>query len=696
MWRDLSMTERARYIKLGIDNNISDIKEISRTYNRYADGGYKAWKEKAKQWREGIDIDTPNTTYDYEGFFNEDPQRAWDMINNPKSEEHFTDRYKLPNHPTFSDESKYSTHTTPGGHWSELNGKSFYIPSEYTNTPERIEDTRDYLMNTGEGYAIENEVHYPSTALDSEEGYTLPEIIVNSKGYGGTINKFDGLSTPSNQMNRVQYVDTRGNIYNDMPEGFVRRSQLTEKGKQIADDLYRENNPVELDELAVYPSSGKGAKSTNIGSYYDKVNTMTEANIEHAKRVAQSDALVRETSAFEKPLNFLSPGQWFGAAVDYYQGEHPFWEGIYNGNSGWVTDNYAREHPGMAALVNMFGDAAFGELAGLTYKNIRTGVNRYNYERGLYNNIDNFNTVTPDDISRIVQRRYPYTHERINPFTSNSRWGRKFRANVGRIFYPDAEMPTVYRKTNPVPDIVEGNIQMTNPRTRWVDTNDQPFTVTNMTTDLPVRPHKTAKRGWMESNAYAYSGNELLDYDLWSTRPSDTFSVNEHVEVPVNKTRVVSGDTEFVDVASQKGLNVTTNEELQRLYREAASSDRFTKADYGPYAKAVQEEITSSYRRPTAKDYKYMDFVYRPVFRSNVFDKSLFTEPIEAVRTVYGKSPDELDPFRLRAFEEDWFNSNVLYDSSTPAEHGLRGILGIKQAGYGYGGKIKKKLISST
>lgn len=73
MWKDLSMAQRAKYIKLGIDNNVVDLDEIRNTYNRFADGGYKAWKSKAKQWRKGIDIDSPDTTYDYEGFFNEDP-----------------------------------------------------------------------------------------------------------------------------------------------------------------------------------------------------------------------------------------------------------------------------------------------------------------------------------------------------------------------------------------------------------------------------------------------------------------------------------------------------------------------------------------------------------------------------------------------------------------------------------------------
>lgn len=39
-WNDLSMAERAAYIKLGLDNNITDLKVIRDTYNKYADGGH--------------------------------------------------------------------------------------------------------------------------------------------------------------------------------------------------------------------------------------------------------------------------------------------------------------------------------------------------------------------------------------------------------------------------------------------------------------------------------------------------------------------------------------------------------------------------------------------------------------------------------------------------------------------------------
>lgn len=40
-WNNLSMADRAKYIKLGLDNGVTDLKVIRDTYNQYAKGGYK-------------------------------------------------------------------------------------------------------------------------------------------------------------------------------------------------------------------------------------------------------------------------------------------------------------------------------------------------------------------------------------------------------------------------------------------------------------------------------------------------------------------------------------------------------------------------------------------------------------------------------------------------------------------------------
>ena len=39
-WNKLSMADRAAYIKLGIDNGITDLATIRDTYNKFAEGGY--------------------------------------------------------------------------------------------------------------------------------------------------------------------------------------------------------------------------------------------------------------------------------------------------------------------------------------------------------------------------------------------------------------------------------------------------------------------------------------------------------------------------------------------------------------------------------------------------------------------------------------------------------------------------------
>ena len=38
-WNDLSMADRAAYIKLGVENGITDLNVIRGIYNKYANGG---------------------------------------------------------------------------------------------------------------------------------------------------------------------------------------------------------------------------------------------------------------------------------------------------------------------------------------------------------------------------------------------------------------------------------------------------------------------------------------------------------------------------------------------------------------------------------------------------------------------------------------------------------------------------------
>lgn len=66
----------------------------------------------------------------------------------PNANGHWPDTYKLPNHMTFSDESKYHSEATPGGHWEDLgNDKWKFTPSEHNLKQHSEEEMRKYFKD---------------------------------------------------------------------------------------------------------------------------------------------------------------------------------------------------------------------------------------------------------------------------------------------------------------------------------------------------------------------------------------------------------------------------------------------------------------------------------------------------------------------------------------------------------------------
>ena len=190
MWEDLSFKDRSKLIELGASQGILDLSTIKHLYNINADGGYLKWKKEIAKHK-GIDIDN-DKTYNYQAFFEEDPQRAWDMLKKD-SEAHFTDKYKTVWHPTFSDESVYSGHKSKynpqglvGGHWE---GNTFRMSDSLYNSPVSMDERQQYL--------IDNE-HNGVSLLESDGtlpvydgipwGGVLPEVTITPQySDGGSI-----------------------------------------------------------------------------------------------------------------------------------------------------------------------------------------------------------------------------------------------------------------------------------------------------------------------------------------------------------------------------------------------------------------------------------------------------------------------------------------------------------------------------
>lgn len=122
---------------------------------------FSDWVNKASEYK-GIKIKN-DPTYDYKGWYNEDPNRAYALLNDDRNA-HFDDKWKTPYHPTFSDQSVYSNAKHPGGTWGRFDHRdAYYAPLfSYVNPNERIcylnmaeENGVVPFMNNGSMYRLD-------------------------------------------------------------------------------------------------------------------------------------------------------------------------------------------------------------------------------------------------------------------------------------------------------------------------------------------------------------------------------------------------------------------------------------------------------------------------------------------------------------------------------------------------------------
>ena len=131
---------------------------------------FNRWKNGENYWiirNEAIRrTSDPREQYDYVGYFD----KYGTLEPSDQTNGHYTDEFKLPLHPTFSDESVYSTKNTPGGHWSK-DGTKFYHSKYTINHPE---ETRLYLKQND-----------PNVKPIYKGGVVLPEVKITPKKLSG-------------------------------------------------------------------------------------------------------------------------------------------------------------------------------------------------------------------------------------------------------------------------------------------------------------------------------------------------------------------------------------------------------------------------------------------------------------------------------------------------------------------------------
>ena len=160
--------------------------------NMFKNGGpkktFKEWKKRIKEYK-GLDVDN-DPSYDYRGFYYTYPDKAWAMLKDDPSA-HFTDEFKTIQHPTYSEESRYSRSPyIMGGSWRQN-----YIPNalgqewNYRLSPNQVNANWDVLNTIDYATDSENNGLY---VTDSEGRYPVIDGIVE----GGVLPNVEVLSSP--------------------------------------------------------------------------------------------------------------------------------------------------------------------------------------------------------------------------------------------------------------------------------------------------------------------------------------------------------------------------------------------------------------------------------------------------------------------------------------------------------------------
>ena len=128
------------------DAEVPDLTErYNTTLSPKEEADFQKWIA-AESKKQGHDVAQALVDYDLRGLFKENGGFG--------ENGHAMDKYKKPNHPTFSSDSVYSTSDTPGGEWKNNGEKWSFTPSETNIKMQSAAGLRDYFSRREPGVEL--------------------------------------------------------------------------------------------------------------------------------------------------------------------------------------------------------------------------------------------------------------------------------------------------------------------------------------------------------------------------------------------------------------------------------------------------------------------------------------------------------------------------------------------------------------
>lgn len=499
-WNELSLKDKADYIKESVNNGIYNLSDIRNRYNMYANGGYKpseSIKKRITNW-EGSSMRTNRSFQAEANDFNRViPSSIRSKLSQQQLDALYSYGYnvgmgKLKKRvlPTLTNyvQGKASNEDVQKSMWAskdnELRGlttrrnieRSLFGGKYQTvftgtgGTPHNYGYTTTNRSSSNP-YQIQNEEWQGKNYLGAYKGLQLSmndimgktkETDINdifSTGIGPTISMDNLLSIGNNTVAPVQPDYSYAKSLLSDFDSDLNNNMFDEGGNLnfIDADNRRSNVLLHVEDGNLYDSAGnnytqsyldeehvpiiKGTMPRNTRQYYDPNTTLEFIN------------------AVTAPISNFSPSNIVGSireARDYNTFMNSF---MNQDNTGFFTREYAKEHPYISTLGNLGGDilagAAFDKLGDLkdtsTYRKLGYKFNKLQKKLGLVDRGDTQFFYYPNDyVSKVLEGINTRNPELLNDWT---------RVSGATDRDLEAFMKMYKRRAFPIPSTIEYNGQ---------------------------------------------------------------------------------------------------------------------------------------------------------------------------------------------------------------------------------------------
>lgn len=174
--------------------------------------------------------------------FNYDLRGAWKELKSGTMSEdargHLGDKYKKPNHPTFSNQSIYSTKENQGGHWSVENGQDVFVPGRELSAAE-ANYLQQYFAEREQGVQLKARVKESDGAV-VDDWYTNPSSLTGDPFIDSLKNDQRLSVVLRARQLRSQMIQMRGDEFNTQVKNNLAEALLGNNPEKMALDQFTE------------------------------------------------------------------------------------------------------------------------------------------------------------------------------------------------------------------------------------------------------------------------------------------------------------------------------------------------------------------------------------------------------------------------------------------------------------------------